>query len=205
MVAKLLRVANSVAYNAGRMVTDARRLSHGSGWRRRHQTHPRCYGPTLRLKDLVCFGELPKTLWLHTLRTAAAARAARLTRVRPRGRHDGGPEVYDLGAFYMLAVPHSTKSCASGPIRCATSLRRKMDIGESLMARSARSGISLRLRASTTSRARLKQGEPKMRPTGRRWLRAMIRRPPVIRWTIRMSALADDIEADYQVLLGALS
>jgi HD-like signal output (HDOD) protein len=57
----------------------------------------------LRSKDVVLFSELTRTLWEHTLKTAAAARvlARAHTRINPDEALLAGL-VHDLGAFYML-------------------------------------------------------------------------------------------------------
>jgi len=57
----------------------------------------------LRSKDMAIFSDLTRTLWDHTLKTAAAARvlAATYTRINPDEALLGGL-VHDLGAFYMV-------------------------------------------------------------------------------------------------------
>ncbi len=105
VVVKLLRVANSVAYNpSGRAITDIDTAVMRIGLEAtRTLAISIAMDQLLRSKDLVCFGDLPKTLWMHTLRAAAAARvvAARLTRVNREEAMMAGL-VHDLGAFYML-------------------------------------------------------------------------------------------------------
>ncbi|TVO58636.1 HDOD domain-containing protein [Denitromonas halophila] len=105
VVVKLLRMANSVAYNpGGRTVTDVDAAVMRIGLEAtRTLAISIAMDQLLRSKDLVCFGELPKALWMHTLRTAAAARvvAGRLTRVNREEAMMAGL-VHDLGAFYML-------------------------------------------------------------------------------------------------------
>ncbi len=57
----------------------------------------------VRSKELVPFADMSRTLWLHTLRAAAAAEviAAALSRIKPDEAMFAGL-VHDIGAFYML-------------------------------------------------------------------------------------------------------
>ena len=105
VAAKVLRVANSVANNPGaRPVAEIGATVTRIGLEAtRSIAVSVAMEQLLRSKDLVCFGELPRALWLHSLHTAAAARvvAARLTRVNREEAMMAGL-VHDLGAFYML-------------------------------------------------------------------------------------------------------
>ena len=60
-------------------------------------------GQLLRSKDLVSFADFSRELWLHSIKSAAAARivARAHTRINPEQALLAGL-VHDLGAFYML-------------------------------------------------------------------------------------------------------
>ncbi|WP_323002254.1 HDOD domain-containing protein [Denitromonas sp.] len=220
VVAKLLRVANSVAYNAGgRMVTDVEAAITRVGLEAaRAIAISTAMDQLLRSKDLVCFGELPKTLWLHTLRTAAAARvvAARLTRVNREDAMMAGL-VHDLGAFYMLyrAAQYEELRIRPDSVRHLIAQWHE-SIGESLM---GSLGVPGHIIAATRE-----HDQPRALEQGVRTLEDVVyvanrlagglegwlaSDPPAAGHPSlddpQLTALADDIEAAYQDLLGALS
>lgn len=105
VVAKLLRIANSVTHNpTGKQVVDVETALTRLGMETsRSVALAVAMDQLLRSKDLVAFGELSTDLWTHVLRTAAGARV--LCKAHTRlNREDAmlAGLVHDLGAFYML-------------------------------------------------------------------------------------------------------
>lgn len=105
VVAKLLRIANSVTHNtSGKQVVDVETAMTRLGIETaRSVAMAVAMDQLLRSKDLVGFGDLSKDLWTHVLRTAAGARV--LAKHHTRFNRDDAMLaglVHDLGAFYML-------------------------------------------------------------------------------------------------------
>lgn len=103
--AKLLRLANSVAFNpSGNEVVDLQAAIARLGINTvRSASLAIVMVQLLRAKGMANFSELTHTLWEHSVKTAAAARviARQLSRVNPEEAMLAGL-VHDLGAFYML-------------------------------------------------------------------------------------------------------
>lgn len=103
--AKLLQLANSAAFNAeGNRVTDLKTAITRLGLNAvRTAAMTIVMTQMLRAKGMSGFSELTRTLWEHTVRTAAAARiiAGTVPRMNPEEAMLAGL-VHDLGAFYML-------------------------------------------------------------------------------------------------------
>jgi len=103
--AKLLHLANSVLYNpSGATVRNLVGAIQRLGLEVVRSTALTiAMGQMMRSRDLVEFADLTKSLWTHTLHTAAAARviARRETRLNPDDALLAGL-VHDLGAFYMI-------------------------------------------------------------------------------------------------------
>jgi HD-like signal output (HDOD) protein len=105
VVAKLLRIANSVTHNtSGKQVVDVETAMARLGIETaRSVAMAVAMDQLLRSKDLVGFGDFSRDLWTHVLRTAAGARV--LARHHTRFNRDDAMLaglVHDLGAFYML-------------------------------------------------------------------------------------------------------
>lgn len=103
--AKLLKLANSVAYNpSGVEVKDLKGAIKRLGLSVvRNTAMAITMSQMLRSRDMAGFDDIAKSLWQHTLQTASAASviAKRLTRINPDEALLAGL-VHDLGAFYML-------------------------------------------------------------------------------------------------------
>ncbi|MCP5268947.1 MAG: HDOD domain-containing protein [Zoogloeaceae bacterium] len=102
---KLLRVANSVSHNPGgqKMVDVEAAVGRVGVETARSVAFAVAMDQLLRSKDMVIFGDFSRALWQHTIRTAAAARviAKHFTRLNRDEAMIAGL-VHDLGAFYML-------------------------------------------------------------------------------------------------------
>lgn len=103
--AKLLRLANSVAFNPnGNQVVDLQSAIARLGINAvRSAALSIVMAQLLRAKGMAAFSELTHRLWDHSLMTAAAARiiARTLPRINPEEAMLAGL-IHDLGAFYML-------------------------------------------------------------------------------------------------------
>jgi len=103
--AKLLHLANSVAFNPGGVeVVDLQAAVTRLGMNVvRSSALSIVMTQLLRAKGMAAFASLTQTLWDHSIRTAAGARviARRLTRINPEEAMLAGL-IHDLGAFYML-------------------------------------------------------------------------------------------------------
>lgn len=135
---KLLRIANSAAYNiSGKQIADVEAALQRIGISlARSVSMAVAMEQLLRSKDLVAFADMSRGLWLHTLKTAAAARvlARRLTRLNGEDALFAGL-VHDLGAFYMLYRAAQYDELRSRPdtVRYLI-VQWHENIGESLMA-----------------------------------------------------------------------
>lgn len=138
VVAKLLRLANSVTHNiSGKAVVDVEAALNRLGIETaRSVAMAVAMDQLLRSKDLVAFGDLSRDLWTHVLRTAAAARvlAATHTRINREDAMLAGL-VHDLGAFYMLyrAAQYEELRIRPDTVRYLI-VQWHESIGESLMA-----------------------------------------------------------------------
>ncbi|MBE9609718.1 HDOD domain-containing protein [Chitinilyticum piscinae] len=105
ITAKLLQLANSVAYNpSGSPVHDVAQAINRIGLDTARGVALGCAMQQLRSSaELAQFEDYSRTLWLHSLHTAAIAKvlARSLTRVNPELAQLAGL-VHDLGAFYLL-------------------------------------------------------------------------------------------------------
>lgn len=103
--AKLLQIANSVAFNRdGKNVTDLKSAISRLGLSAvRSASMSIVMTQLLRAKGLVEFANTTRGLWEHSIQTAAAAKviAATMTRLNPDEAMLAGM-IHDLGAFYML-------------------------------------------------------------------------------------------------------
>jgi len=103
--AKLLHLANSVAFNpGGTEVVDLQAAVARLGLNVVRSTALAIVmTQLLRAKGMAMFSNLTQALWDHSIRTAATARviARRLTRINPEEAMLAGL-IHDLGAFYML-------------------------------------------------------------------------------------------------------
>jgi len=103
--AKLLRLANSVAFNpSGNQVVDLQSAIARLGINAVRSTALSIVmAQLLRAKGMATFSELTHRLWDHSLMTAAAARviARKVSRINPEEAMLAGL-IHDLGAFYML-------------------------------------------------------------------------------------------------------
>lgn len=103
--AKLLRLANSVAFNPeGREVVDLKSAISRLGINAvRTAAMSIVMSQLMRAKGMADFAELTLSLWDHSIKTAAAARiiAKTMTRLNPEEAMLAGL-IHDLGAFYML-------------------------------------------------------------------------------------------------------
>ncbi|RIX41526.1 MAG: HDOD domain-containing protein [Rhodocyclales bacterium GT-UBC] len=103
--AKLLHLANSVAYNpAGNQVVDLQSAIARLGINVVRSTALSIVmAQLLRAKGMAAFADLTHRLWDHSLMTAAAARviARQIPRINPEEAMLAGL-IHDLGAFYML-------------------------------------------------------------------------------------------------------
>ncbi|MCZ4306291.1 HDOD domain-containing protein [Zoogloeaceae bacterium G21618-S1] len=220
VVVKLLRMANSVAYNrSGQVITDIDTAVTRIGLEAtRTLAISIAMDQLLRSKDLVCFGDLSKALWLHTLRTAAAARvlAARLTRVNREEAMMAGL-VHDLGAFYMLyrAAQYEEMRIRLDSVRHLLAQWHE-SIGESLM---SALGLPEQIVQATREHDQPHALEHGVRTLedivyvanqlagGMGWLfggKAPTEGHPALD-TPEFAALADEIEAEYLALMGVLS
>lgn len=105
ITAKLLRLANSMAFNpSGVKVVDLASAVTRLGMENARSVALACAMEQLmRSRDMVAFEDISKAIWQHSLRTAMIARviARQLTRVNPEIAMLAGL-VHDLGAFYLL-------------------------------------------------------------------------------------------------------
>lgn len=103
--AKLLRLANSVAFNPqGREVFDLKSAIARLGVNAvRTAAMSIVMSQLMRAKGMADFAEVTHALWDHSIKTAAAARiiARSMTRLNPDEAMLAGL-IHDLGAFYML-------------------------------------------------------------------------------------------------------
>jgi HD-like signal output (HDOD) protein len=102
---KLLRVANSAAYNtSGKPLVDVESAVVRLGVETaRSVSFAVAMDQLIRSKDLVIFSEFSRELWSHALRTAAGARVlARTFTKLNRDEAMVAGLIHDLGAFYML-------------------------------------------------------------------------------------------------------
>ena len=103
--AKLLRMANSVAYNpAGNDVKDLQSAVSRLGLNTvRSASMAIVMTQLLRAKGMAGFSDITQSLWEHSVRTAAAAKviAKAMTVLNPEEAMLAGL-IHDLGAFYML-------------------------------------------------------------------------------------------------------
>jgi putative nucleotidyltransferase with HDIG domain len=103
--AKLLHLANSVAFNpGGHEVVDLKAALTRLGVNAVRTTAMSIVmSQLMRAKGMANFAELTHALWDHSIKTAAAARiiAKNLTRLNPEEAMLAGL-IHDLGAFYML-------------------------------------------------------------------------------------------------------
>ena len=103
--AKLLHLANSVAFNAeGREVVDLKSAIARLGVNAvRTAALSIVMTQLLRAKGMAAFSEITQALWEHSIRTAAAARiiAQTVSRLNADEAMLAGL-IHDLGAFYML-------------------------------------------------------------------------------------------------------
>lgn len=102
---KLLRVANSAAYNSsGKSMVDVESAVMRLGVEMaRSIAFAVAMDQLLRSKDLVVFSEFSRDLWAHAMRTAAGARVLAQTFTRlNRDEALVAGLIHDLGAFYML-------------------------------------------------------------------------------------------------------
>jgi len=103
--AKILRLANSVAFNpGGNEVKDLKAAISRLGVNAvRTAALAIVMTQLLRAKGMAEFSEITHSLWEHSVHTAAAARviARQMTRLNPDEAMLAGL-VHDLGAFYML-------------------------------------------------------------------------------------------------------
>ncbi|HEX5804416.1 MAG TPA: HDOD domain-containing protein [Azospira sp.] len=102
---KLLRVANSAAHNpSGKPIADVEAALNRIGLNlARSVALAVAMDQLLHSKSLIAFSDISRGLWIHSLKSAAAARvlARRMTRLNPEDAMLAGL-VHDLGAFYML-------------------------------------------------------------------------------------------------------
>jgi len=105
IAAKLVRLANSVAYAAhGKLVRDLPSAINRLGLNVVRATALAvAMGAILHAKEMAGFSALAQQLWEHSIRSAVAARllAHTYTRISPEEALLAGL-VHDLGAFYML-------------------------------------------------------------------------------------------------------
>lgn len=103
--AKLLRLANSVAFNpAGHQVVDLKSAIARLGVNAvRTSAMSIVMSQLMRAKGMADFAELTQSLWDHSIKSAAAAKilAKATTRLNPDEAMLAGL-IHDLGAFYML-------------------------------------------------------------------------------------------------------
>ncbi|MFZ5485029.1 MAG: HDOD domain-containing protein [Pseudomonadota bacterium] len=101
---RLIHLANSVLYNRGQEVKDAKSAIQRLGLRNVRSTAMAiAMQQLLSSKGMVVFGDLPQRLWDHSLTSACAAHvlAKRLTRLNVDEAQLAGL-VHDLGAFYLF-------------------------------------------------------------------------------------------------------
>ena len=102
---KLMNLANSVLFNPqGIAVRNLPAAITRIGFDQVRTTSLAiAMGQMLRSKEMAAFGDLTRSLWIHSLKTAAASRllARTYTRINPDEAQLAGL-VHDLGAFYML-------------------------------------------------------------------------------------------------------
>lgn len=103
--AKLLHLANSVVFNPeGRELVDLKSAITRLGLNAVRTTALSIVMTQLmRAKGMADFAEITRSLWEHSVKSAAAAKviAQKLTRINPEEAMLGGL-IHDLGAFYML-------------------------------------------------------------------------------------------------------
>lgn len=103
--AKLLRLANSAAFNpSGTQVVDLNSAINRLGLNAvRTATMSLVMAQLLRAKGMAEFSDITHSLWIHSIKTAAAARiiAKAYTRLNADEAMLAGL-IHDLGAFYML-------------------------------------------------------------------------------------------------------
>ncbi len=103
--AKLLHLANSVAYNtSGKEIIDLKSAISRLGVQTVKNTAMAIVmAQLLRARNMSEFTELSQNLWKHTIRTAAASRilAKQKSKLNPEEALFAGL-IHDLGAFYML-------------------------------------------------------------------------------------------------------
>lgn len=134
---KLLRLANSVARNPGGkvIVTVEKAIARVGLEAARSMAFATVIEQLRGSRNLVVFHDLSARLWTHTLRTAAAARtvARRMTKLNREEAMTAGL-VHDLGAFYMLyRASHYEEFCASPGAVEDLILEWHESIGESLL------------------------------------------------------------------------
>jgi HD-like signal output (HDOD) protein len=138
VTAKLLRLANSAAqHTGGRAITDVESAIVRLGIEAaRSAALSVAMEQLLRSKDLAVFAELAKELWVHAIKSAAAARvlARNFTRINPDEAMTAGL-VHDLGAFYMLyrAAQYEELRIRPNTVKYLI-IQWHESIGESLMA-----------------------------------------------------------------------
>jgi len=101
---RLIHLANSVMYNRGQEVKDARTAVQMLGLNNvRSVAMAITMNQLMQSKDLLIFGDLPQKLWDHCLRSACAAFAIskHIANINPDEAMLAGL-VHDLGAFYLL-------------------------------------------------------------------------------------------------------
>ena len=105
IAAKLLRLANSTAYNpAGRYIADIRQAIQRVGFETVRTTAMSvAMEQMLRSKNLADFEDIGRLTWEHSLQVAAIARvlARRIGRANPEDAMLAGM-VHDIGIFYLL-------------------------------------------------------------------------------------------------------
>lgn len=218
---KLLRMANSVLHNPGGKATADIESAVGRVGieTARSVAFAVAMDQLLRSKDLVIFGEISKDLWTHTIRTAAAARvlARAFTKLNRDDAMIAGL-VHDLGAFYMLyrAAQYEELRLRPDTVKYLISQWHE-SIGESLM-----SALGLPEHIIEAARDHDQPRPPVLNPRtlaevvyvanllsggAAEWARqgaeATDDRPELQHEAYL--ALSEQIEAEYQELLGALS
>ena len=102
---KLMNLANSVLYNPqGVVVRNLPAAITRIGFNQvKAASLAVALSQMMRSKEMVGFGDLTRSLWVHSLKTAAAARllASTYTKINPDEAQLAGL-VHDLGAFYMI-------------------------------------------------------------------------------------------------------
>ncbi|MCE1170767.1 HDOD domain-containing protein [Azovibrio restrictus] len=105
IASKLLRLANSVAYNSsGKSISDLRQAIQRVGFETVRTTSLSvAMEQMLRSRNLVAFEDIARLTWEHSLQVAAIGRvlARRIGRVNPEDAMLAGM-VHDIGVFYLL-------------------------------------------------------------------------------------------------------